>query len=731
MNKLACFLFVLIILFFNPIVWSQEYPFQKGHTRDILHVKFSPEGKQLISYSAGDKQLCLWNVNCGELLWMSPTECVQKLNEDYNLKGFYWSKDSRFILTVSENTTWQTWSVKTGEILAVSANHPNIPTMPEITSKLSVTQDDSYFFVFNRETKKTVAVKKHDSGKRPYDISDDGSLFAEAGSYRNETITITEIKTGKIHFLDGHPGVVHSIVYSSKGKYLAVSGSDRNIYVFDTREYNLSKIIGGNSDYANSIDFSLDGKILISVNSKGIIKVWNWMEGKLVHEIKSRICWSWEQIVKFSTNGKYFLIVGKDDVSFEIWDAIKWQHLHDIKTSEGFKSSSGGMTLEHDSVPILTAMFMESGDKVLSSYRDGTLRTWGTRSGKQINTFKINGIVPMLGITLDEKTILAAVEKNGDFQIRLLDIKWGWTIKTYFLEQNCCLEALSLSLRGHHFATSDIHGDVLLWRLDKKTPIRELENGPSQDDTIVFDPKGKTSAVGGENQNVAVFDVKTGKKIWQLLPFYQPGDFEQHLLKERERKYHKFRILQEQRDKRIAEEIEVYKKLVYISFQHFGDDVDVLKLRMMESSQPEQSKVKIPPESAQGLWFCLHNDSPLPVSIRTFSQYFSRNPCFHTFPSGRKIFGLCDNGEIFIAYRVENKDGSIVPSPFDSFSSAILLPKTTVLFNVSRNDLKLNRVIRIYYTFINETKDSEIEAYGSQNILRFTSSSIPRAIPKN
>src|SRR5437588_59874 len=115
-----------LLLLFNQITPAQEFQLKAGHTHDILAVRFSPDDTQLISYSWGDGRLCLWDVRSGYLLWMTQTEFIQKADERYNLQEFYWSEDGKFIVTKSENGTYQTWEAKTGKILAVSDQAPTI-----------------------------------------------------------------------------------------------------------------------------------------------------------------------------------------------------------------------------------------------------------------------------------------------------------------------------------------------------------------------------------------------------------------------------------------------------------------------------------------------------------------------------------------------------------------------------------------------------------------------------
>ncbi len=236
-----------LFLFSTQGIAPQEIPFQTGHTHDILEVKFSPDDAELISYSAGDGWLCLWHVKSGRLLWKTETGFIQKTDEYYALQEFYWSKDRNFIITKSDNGTYQTWDAKTGKILALAETKPDIAL---------------------DEKNRTIQRSNKDS-------SSNGELVAEGGRWGDASIKITEMKTGKAWWLDGHPSVIGTIAYSPDGNYLAVAGSDKNIYIFDAAKRALWRTLTGHTKPISGLAFSPDGKTLVSSSEDESMKVWN------------------------------------------------------------------------------------------------------------------------------------------------------------------------------------------------------------------------------------------------------------------------------------------------------------------------------------------------------------------------------------------------------------------------------------------------------------------------
>ena len=104
-----------------------------GHTHDILEVKFNSDATKLISYSAGDGWLLLWDVRSGRLLWRTKTEAIQKGDEYYTLTSFAFSPDEQLIASGSGNGTVQLWNARTGRLLWRADAHKDSVTAVEFS----------------------------------------------------------------------------------------------------------------------------------------------------------------------------------------------------------------------------------------------------------------------------------------------------------------------------------------------------------------------------------------------------------------------------------------------------------------------------------------------------------------------------------------------------------------------------------------------------------------------
>jgi WD40 repeat protein len=97
---------------------ASSLPLQRGHTHDILEVRWSPNDKLLFTYSAADGFLNVWRMPEGRLITTIENSTIKIKDSDKRaLRAFAWSDDSRLLATGSENGTAQVWEAETGKLL--------------------------------------------------------------------------------------------------------------------------------------------------------------------------------------------------------------------------------------------------------------------------------------------------------------------------------------------------------------------------------------------------------------------------------------------------------------------------------------------------------------------------------------------------------------------------------------------------------------------------------------
>jgi hypothetical protein len=537
---------------------AQDSSSRVGHTHDVLQVKFNPDATRLLSYSAGDGWLILWEVRSGRPLWRSRTDFIQKGDEYYILTSFAFSPDQKFIASGSGNGTVQLWDAATGKILWRADAHKDSVTAVE--------------------------------------FSPDGKRIVSAASPKegDDEIKILRVEDGQV-----------------------------------------IKKLEGESCTVVAMQFDEDGTRLMTGNLDGAVREWNLETGKQSDAASAKPC--------------------------------RMRRTYEWETSF---------------TPDLKLNAMRTGEKELTLTE--------TRTGRVVKRLEAEAYRIYSKFSADGQKLV--VSGNGSFTF-------------------------------YDFATGE---------------TRRIDEFSRTGSTIDLSRDGSLFAEGGHwgNTAIKITETKTGKS-WLLggpqskhrLPLYQPSQLELRLNKEQEQRRVVLKEAQERRDRRAAVDEKSFGQQVYITFEHYGDMTDPGKLRLLESDEPNKSKVKKPADAADAVWLRLHNDSPFPVKIPTQSMYLPNSKCFYQFPHGKKLNGLCDEREISIWHGLESKKGEPIPYGVDFGSSAILLPKTSVLFPVPREILKNGNAIRFAFTFQNETEEGEVKDYGTAIILKFRESDLPKGKP--
>jgi WD40 repeat protein len=244
--------------------------------------------------------------------------------------------------------------------------------------------------------------------------------------------------------------------------------------------------------------------------------------------------------------------------------------------------------------------------------------------------------------------------------------------------------SISFSPDGKLIATGHIGSHINVWNTQTGKLVKTFKQPYSSNDQVAFGADGKHIVSGGENQNILLWDVQSGNLIWTAIPI--DWETEKRETKEVQKEAAIASALAAEKKRKTAEadkEVSTWVRPVTITFDHFGEAINPLAQRMMETGNVEKSLITKSADDADGVWLRLRNNSPLPISFRTDSGY----------PR------LSDGAEVSIQYQIEEANGKPVPWGLDMSWISVLPPGASVLFSVSRAHLENRRTIFVSYTF--------------------------------
>jgi WD40 repeat protein len=127
-------------------------------------------------------------------------------------------------------------------------------------------------------------------------------------------------------------------------------------------------LLGGHTNWVNSVAFSQDEKRIVSGSSDNTIRVWDAETGEVVvGPLEGHT--AWVNSVAFSQDGKR-IVSGSSDNTIRVWDA---------ETGEAVVGPLGGHTNWVNSVA-----FSQDGKRIVSGSWDNTIRVWDAEAGEVV-----------------------------------------------------------------------------------------------------------------------------------------------------------------------------------------------------------------------------------------------------------------------------------------------------------------------------------------------------------
>lgn len=731
-----------------------------AHAEQVSTVVFSPDGKYLVSSGLDEDEkreirtlsvvngspIKKFSADPGEVIAISVNADGAKLKAG-NLRGevFEWNSgdgalmEKRAMNPCGDAGSWARGVAFSPDLSLMSARCGEQTVVTDTTSgkvvrrikmkadftktlafsgnsKILAATDSSNIDVINLSDGEIREVKGVNLG-HTIDLSHDGALLAEGGGWRDAAIKITEVATSKTYrMLEGHPGIINALAFSTDGTSLASGGSDRVIRFWDSRSGSISASLHGHQRSINALAFNPQGSIIASSSQDRTMKVWDVKSGALLHTIDVSDNGIWGvNAMSFSPDGKSF-VSGGHNGSLKVWGAALWK-------------AERSLLIDNDEVgKSMSVVFSPDGKQILSGHEDGTVRLWDVRTGRSLRAIRSGGRKVRCAFTPDGKTIVAVNE--DDNPIRIIDARRGVIIRAIGKKEELnYINWVAINPDGKTLAVAESGGDVSLWEIRSGKLVIRFTPGDSysDDDIVAFSPDGKTLAAGGLNQNILLWELKSGHLQWSLLPLRSKSKEEIEADEERARQVAILNAERERRKREAEDDAATWKGKVGISFESYGEPADLMSARLAEPAKPYQKLKDQSVRTASGIWLRLRNDSPLPITFSTVSLYLNRGAkCGYTTAAGKFFEGLCDGTGVNIRYEVQDARGKLVPWGLDFGVISMLPPGASVVFSVRRDHLENGRSIRILYRYQKEGEKRKLEDYGSEHWAYFKSSDLPR-----
>lgn len=285
----------------------------------------------------------------------------------------------------------------------------------------------------------------------------------------------------KLATFNGPGRSVNHIAFSPDGNFLASSGRDGPITLWDLQKKKEKYTIKTRSEY---VAFSPDGKLLASCGYPDI-KVWDVETGREIKKIetgKTR-----KIMLVFTPDGEK-LFTARWASEIRMWD---------VKT--GFTPTNRRHKFFVNSMAV-----SPDGKTLAAGGWDGKIKLWEVATGKEIRNFKGDHLIYSLAFSPDGKTLVSGnmfntirIWENGRLRKTLkIGTKWKQMTRT--------IRSIAISPDGQYFASGsakfssgpDRSSEIKIWELKTGRELLTLE-GHGSSSVVAFSPDGKKLATAG------------------------------------------------------------------------------------------------------------------------------------------------------------------------------------------------------------------------------------------
>jgi len=285
---------------------------------------------------------------------------------------------------------------------------------------------------------------------------------------------------------------VRYVEFSPDGKWLVTASGDYTVRLWNADNGKLITVLQGHTDEVSHATFSPDGKWLVTASRDKTARLWDADSGKLIAILQGHT--DYVSHATFTPDGKRVVTASLDNTA-RLWNVNSGEL---IATLQGHKSR------------VTHAEFSPDGKWVVTASPDNTARLWDANSGELIAILQGHvGEVNYAEFSPDSKRVVTA---SNDYTARLWNVNSGELIAILQGHTDFIIHA-EFNPDGKLLVTASSDKTARLWDADNGKLITILQGHTNKVTHATFSPDGKRLVTASSDNTARLWDTNSGELI--------------------------------------------------------------------------------------------------------------------------------------------------------------------------------------------------------------------------
>ena len=474
-----------------------------AHVGSAQTAAFSPNGA-LIASGGQDKLVKIFSAEAGE-------ELRQLIGHGEKVNALAFSPSGTMLATASgsdKNSTDNSvrlWNPTTGELLGTLLGHSemvcSLAFSPDGHRLASAGADHQIILWDVPQRREERRLQGHKGPVLGLAFHPDGDLLASTGWIPESLVNVWNVRDGTlIKVLSCGKWGIACVTFNHDGAVLAAAGKDGSIYRWKTTDFSSMKSLSGPIFMSSLAYHPKRDEIAISCRDAAFIVSGTQKDNEFLRTFEGPQGQAWS--MGYDRDGKR-VVVAFADGTLRVFDA----NLMDASSISMHAAIQGVW-------PHVTSLAVSSDGTTVAAaiFEDVYARIWDGSSGSErLNLGPHPAAVSSVVLTPDAAQLVTMSDRP-----RLWDLK-ARTCSSFIDASENDRYCAALDGEGKLLITGAVNGEVKLWSMQTRKPIRILRGKRGQVTRVAVNPSG-TVAATAESNTVVLWDTATGDPLRDLGP---------------------------------------------------------------------------------------------------------------------------------------------------------------------------------------------------------------------